>query len=341
MSSSLTIKVRRRLRDRLSGMSLFSRTTPPPPPVRGSRQWKYLKPHDVKGLKNMLFAARTIVEGHYAGRHKSPYKGSAPDFVDYRPYAPGDSMRSIDWKAYARTDRYMIRLYEKETDMSCQILVDASGSMEFGGPYSGKSLPKEGLSKLEYACYLAGALTYLMVKQGDKVGLTVFDEDIRGHLPPGGTFGHMYKVLGALEKTQAGNQTSLATTLKKASGLCKQRGLLVVISDFLDDHEELFKALNIYTHRGFEIILFHMMHEYEYHLPPIAHANFVDAETGEMLTCLPGDIRAEYEKELEGHIETLRGLSRARRIDYNFLSTETPYSVALQKYLLRRSSLRM
>lgn len=303
----------------------------------GKRAWKYLTPSEVSGFKNLLFAARAIVEGQYAGRHKSPYKGSAPEFVDYREYSPGDDLRAIDWKVFARTDHHFVKLFEKETDMNCYLLLDASGSMAFNGKFSTASSPRGDLSKLEYACYLAAALLYLLIKQGDKVGLTIFDTGIRSHLPPGGTFGHLYTALNLLEQQRAGRRTAISETLRKSFGMFKRRGLLVVLSDLLDEPEEIFKSLNLYVHRGFEILLFHLFHPFEYRLPPVESANFIDSETGELLTCLPADLEKSYNQQIEEYLQTIVSLARARGIDYNFINTETPYSVVLEKYLHRRS----
>src|SRR6266508_1280269 len=210
---------------------------PPPVPWRGSRRtdWKFLHPKNLKALKNLLFAARIIVEGTYTGRHKSPYRGSSPEFVDYG-----------------------------------------------GAAYKGV-LPTSEVSKLDYACYLAAALAYLMVKQGDKVSLALFDTKLERQIPPGGTFPHLYEILNTLEREKAGQRTSISRILQEAYPLYKRRGLLIVISDFLDEPEEIFRALNRYRHRHFEIILFHVLHQYEYELPPLDRVKFVDAETGETI----------------------------------------------------------
>ncbi len=326
---------RRRKAKPLSGKGSVSGQTPPP-----WKRWKYYAPKDLKKFKNLLFAARNVVEGHYAGKHKSCFKGSAPEFVDYRQYYPGDDLRTIDWKTYARTDKFFVKLFEKETDMDCYILLDSSASMAYDGSTSRSfSRRVEGQSKLDYACYLTAALAYLMIKQGDKVGLTLFDQDIRSHVPPAGTFGHLYKVLNALEQSKPGNPTSISTTLRKTFGLYKRRGLLIIISDMLDDPEEIFKALSLYTHRHFEILIFHVFHKSEYQLPLVANANFVDLETGERMTCNPADLAEAYNAEIKGYIQTLSSMSRARGIDYNFINTDTPYSAVLEKYLLRRQSL--
>lgn len=311
---------------------------PAPAPPRLPRHWKYLQPRELKALKNLLFAARIIVEGIYSGRHKSPYRGSSPEFVDYREYNPGDEIRSIDWKAFARTDRYFIKLFEKETDMNCYILVDKSASMGYGGPAYRNLLPASEVSKLDYAFFLTAALAYLMVKQGDKVSVSLFDTKLSKQIAPGGTFPHLYQILNVLERQKAGDRTSISRILQDAYPLFKRRGLLIVISDFLDEPEEIFRALNRYRHRRFEILLFHVLHEYEYELPPLDRVKFVDAETGETIASRPADIRKSYNDEVRGFVQTLRGYARARNIDYNLVTTDTPYSDVLRKYLLSRSS---
>lgn len=303
------------------------------------RRWKYLTPGDLRNFKSLLFTARVIVEGVFAGRHKSPYRGASAEFIDYRQYHPGDEIKTIDWRAYARTDRYYVKLFEKETDMNAYIVLDASASMRFGGRREWPLLPSRELAKFEYACCLAASLSYLMIKQGDKVGLTVFDQAVRKHIAPGGTFAHLYKLLDVLESQEPRRRTSLPKVLKDIYALCRRRGLLIIISDFLAEPREIFRALNLFRHRNFEIILFHVLHQYEVELPPLASMNFIDAETGERVTVSTADIRAEYNDQMRNFIDTMASLARARNVDYNFVNTATPYHESLQKYLLRRSRL--
>lgn len=303
---------------------------------KSRREFRYLQPSEVTGLKNILFAAKMIVEGAYSGKHRSPFKGRSPEFTDYREYAPGDEMRDIDWKAFARTDRHMIKLFERESDMSAHLMVDRSASMAYGGAKYRAMFGKDDVSKLDYAFHLAAALAYLIVKQGDKVGLTMFDARVRSHLPPGGTFPHLYTLLQAMEKQTAGDKTSLATALRQAFPLFRRRGLLIVISDFLDEPAEVFRALNLYRHRGFEVILFHVMHRYERRLPDVPSINFIDLETAESMSAAAGDIAESYEREMEAFIRELTAGARARGMDYQLVTTDQPYVEALKKYLLWR-----
>lgn len=323
--------------------SRTKRSTPPPLPGAAPARpattgWKYLSPAELSGLKNMLFAARVVVEGAYAGRHRSPYKGSAAEFVDYREYYPGDEIRTIDWKAYARTDRHFVKLFQRETDMACHIVLDRSASMGYGGKAFRAFFPTKEVSKLEYGSYLAAALAYLMVKQGDRVGLTLFDEKVTAHAPAGSTFPHLYSILNLLERQKPGKKTSVSRALHDVFSLHKRRGMLIVISDLLDDPVKVFQSLDMFRHRRFEVVLFHVLHRYELTLPPLDSVNFVDAESSETMTARPGDIAESYEAELRTYLDQTAAAARARGIDYNLVNTATPHAVALQKYLLVRSA---
>jgi uncharacterized protein (DUF58 family) len=298
-----------------------------------------LKPSELRKFKNLLFAARTVVEGAYSGRHRSPYKGGSPEFVEYRNYNPGDPVDAIDWKVFARTDREYIRETRKETDMNCLVVLDASASMRYAGLDETGRLAHGPFSKLDYGGTLAAALAYLIVKQGDKIGLAVFDEALRRYVPPGGTFPHMYNLVQILEKQRATGDGSVSDILRRVHTLCKRRGLLIVISDFYEDADELFRALNLYRHRGFEVILFHLLHEHEAELPPLRQARFVDLETNDLLTCSPADLREDYQKRIAEFTGNLRTLARARGIEYNFIHTGTPYHQVLHRYLLKRNAL--
>lgn len=306
------------------------RRKPEPPPARR------LSPREFGRFKNLLFAARAVVEGLYAGRHASPLKGGSPEFVEYRHYAPGDPVSLIDWKAFARSDRDYVRVTEKETDMNCYVLLDCSASMEYAG-LGPRPLRQ---SKLDYACLLAAALGYLMVKQGDKAGVTLFDEKVRRHIRCGGTFAHLYGMLHQLERCAPAGRTSTARVLRDAYGLYPRKGLLVVISDFYEEPDALFRALGLYTHRRFEVMLLHVLHEDEHRLPALPHARFVDAESGAHITCRPQELRREYDRRIGAFIETLRRQSAARGIDYQFMTTAAPYDRVLRRYLVRRARIR-
>jgi uncharacterized protein (DUF58 family) len=297
---------------------------------------KYLDERTLRYLKHLSFSARGAVDGAYTGRHKSLIKGYSQEFTDYREYLPGDDIRKIDWKVYGRTDRHMIKLCEQETVMTCYLLVDSSASMAFGGAWHERFFGKRDVSKYDHACYLAAALSYLLLGQGDRVSLTLFSGDVEQHLPAGSTLSHLSGLLHALEVQKVGRQTCIRRVLQQAASLLKRRGILVLISDLLDDPEQLFGVLDMYLHRGFEIVLFHVLHRYELELPTLPSVNFVDSESGQKLTSVPADVRQAYSRELQQYLDTIVAMAEARRIDYELMSTETPYPIALQAYVEKR-----
>ena len=314
------------------------RATPPPLPKHALRRIpvkppRHLRHKDLAKFRNLLFEARLLVEGLYSGRHKSSLRGSSPEFIEYRRYTPGDPTTALDWKAYARTDRHYIKVTEKETDMDCHLLVDASASMGYAGD--------TGTSKLEYASLLAAAISYLIVRQGDKVSLTLFNDKIARHVPAGGTYAHLYRLLRGLETVRPAGTTGIAAALNLAFGLFRRKGLLVVISDFYDEPAALFKALGPYTHRQFDVALFHLLHEEEHQLPAVANARFVDSETGADVSCNVTDLRREYDARLKEFLRSIQSGARARRMDYEFMHTGMPYDQVLRCYLTVRNAVRL
>ncbi len=277
--------------------------------------YRYLQPDDIRKLASFEFAPRALVEGYLAGRHRSRDRGSSIEFRDYRPYVPGDDLALVDWRVYARSDRHYIRTYEQETNMECHIFLDSSGSMEFG----------DGLTKLEYASFFAAALSYLVVRNNDRVSLQIFDQEIREFFPPGSTRSHLHNLLNALERNTPGNLTSLAAALRRSYPLLRRKGTLIVISDFFDDAAAIFAALNPYIHRGFRIHLFHILAPAELELADRGLVTFLDMETGRRITAHTDNLRDLYKGAVQDHVRHLRQLANRRSIDYTLASTETHY----------------
>jgi len=290
---------------------------------------RYLNPGELSRLRNFQFAAKLVVEGLFQGKHRSPYYDFSSEFADYRPYSPGDEIRAIDWRAYARTDRYYIKLFRKETDMSCTIVVDKSRSMGFRGE-AGE------VSKLEYASYLAAALSYLLVRQGDKAGLALCDTKIEHYVPPGSTNQTLQRTIHALETVKSGGPTQLAGALQALFGIVKRRGLLVVVSDFLDDTDAIFSALGMFAHKGFQVLLFHTLTPDELMLPDVANALFIEPESMFKIAAEPDSIRDAYQAEIAAFVRDLDTRAKARRMHYHLCSTATPYHFALEAYLTSR-----
>ena len=303
-----------------------------PPPVP-RKAWRHLPERDLRPFKNLLFAARTVVDGLFTGRHRSPYRDRAPEFLEYRHYHPGDALELVDWKAYARTDRHYIRLAEKETDLQGHVLLDVSASMSFAPPAAGPRAAR--VSKMDYAATLAASLAYLLIRQGDQVSLTLSDRQIRHHVPPGGSFPHLFRLLRQMERQKPAGDTNLAYALHQAQALFRRRGLLMVISDFYGDTESLFRALRPYQHRRFAVMLFHVLHEQEVELPANAQLRLEDAETGEVLTCDTADVRAAYAKRLADFQKDLRTRATACGMRYQFCHTGQPHREVLLRYLAR------
>ncbi len=281
----------------------------------GQSQFKFLRPEDIKKLSNFEFAPKAVVEGYFSGRHRSRIRGASTEFNDYRPYVPGDDPKLLDWRVYARTGRFYLRLYEQETNMDCFIFLDSSASMGFGDP----------LTKLEYASFFAAALSYLVTRNTDRVALNIFDREIRHFFPPGSTSRHFQNLMHALEKNRPGERTSVATALRRGFSLLRQRGALMLISDFFDNPGEIFSALNPYLHRGFKVYLFHVLAPSEIELEDQGLRQFVDMETGEKIVAHSGDIGRDYRSAMERHIHNLRELAIRRQVFYTLARTDRHY----------------
>jgi len=304
------------------------------PPVQAPAQTglgsRFLNPADFKRLGNFQFATKLVVEGFYHGKHRSPFHDFSSEFADYRPYTPGDEIRAIDWRAFARTDRFYIKLFRKETDMNCIVVLDQSRSMGFAG---------EGgdLTKLEYGSYLAAALYYLMIRQGDKAGIALCDEKLRTYIPPGGTNMALKRTLVALEGARPSGQTNLGESLKTLFGIVKRKGLLVVVSDFLDDPESVFSALSMFAHKGFSVLLFHTLSDDELDLPKTQNALFQDPESSFSIAAEPDSIRQAYQEEVQGFIQDIGNRAKARRMYYHLARTSQPYHAALEAFLTTKA----
>lgn len=274
---------------------------------------KYLKPEDIKRLANFRFAAHMMIEGWMSGRHRAKGRGASTDFLEYREYSQGDDLRLIDWRVFARTDRHSLRTFENETRLECHIFVDSSASMGFRD--------EAALSKLEYSSFFAACVAWLVVKYNDRVSLQLFDDKIRQFIPPGSTHRHLNHILDALEHNRPGGQTSISAALERSYPLLKQRGTLIVVSDFLDSPVQLFKALSPYLHRKFKIVLVQVLDPAEVSLKNYGLSRYEDSETGERITINPARIQDAYKERFQQHNKQLRELSLSRGV--KFLSAQT------------------
>ncbi len=291
----------------------------------------YLDPEVVSRLKNMDLRARLVVEGFVAGLHKSPYHGFSVEFAEHRQYMPGDPLKHIDWKVYGKTDRFYIKEYEEETNLKAYILLDASASMGYKAPGA--------VSKLEYSSYLAAALTYLLLKQQDAVGLLIFDEDVRQYIPPRSVRSHLHVLLRSLEQIKPAEKTNAAVAFHELAERIKRRGLIIVISDLFDEADNLLMGLKHFRHKKHEVIVFHVLDHDELTFPFQREAIFRDMETGEELLTQPWSVRKEYKQQINKLRVKYQHKCREQKIDYVPLDTKTFYDYALTSYLNKRSRL--
>jgi uncharacterized protein (DUF58 family) len=291
---------------------------------------KYLDPEIVARLANMSLRARLVVEGYLIGQHKSPYHGFSVEFAEHRAYGPGDETRHIDWKLYGKTDRYYIKRFEEETNLRSYILLDTSRSMTFA---SGK------VSKLEYGSYLTAALTYLMLNQRDGIGLVTFDDTIRHFIPPRSTTSHVNTILQKLDSISPGKDTRIQPVLDEMAERIKKRGLIILISDLLDDPATVLTGLRHFRHYKQEIIVFHILDRAELDFNFKTRTRFKDLESGQTISTEPWLIRSSYQETLEQFQREYRRHCRKQRIDYVPLVTDYPLDLALNEYLRKRQRL--
>jgi len=301
---------------------------------------KYLDPAFVSQISNMELRARLIVEGFITGLHKSPYHGFSVEFAEHRPYNPGDELRHVDWKVYAKTDRHYVKQYEEETNLRHYVVLDTSTSMRYKHSAS--------ISKLEYGAYLASALHFIMARQRDATGLIAFDEKIHTLRPPKSTQGYVRELMATLERISSDEEdskrTSAATVLDEVAERIARRSLVVIITDLFEnigEHDQLLNALRHLRYRGHEVLVFHILEsetERNFRFPDVP-MQFVDMETGEEMTLQPAQLRENYAETVKNFSARFRERCRERNIDFIELDTAESYSTALLAYLNKRQKL--
>ena len=294
---------------------------PPPAPTR------FINPDVLTRIADLELLARGVVEGFVAGLHKSPYKGFSVEFMEYRPYMPGDDPAHVDWKLFARTDRYYIKEFEDETNTALHLLLDASASMGYG---SGQ------VTKFAYASYLTAALAYLTIRQRDAAGLVLFDSEARLHIPPRSTKGHLHTLMTHLEGATPEAQTSIGRPLHELAEAVRQRGFVVLVSDLLDEPEATLDGLRHFRFKGHEVVVFHVLDPQEVHFAFDDVTEFEDLETGEKLLVEPEEARALYRENLDRFQGALRRGCGGLGVDYVPVVTDQPLDFALFEYLAAR-----
>ena len=291
---------------------------------------KYLQPEMVAKLNNMSLRARMVVEGYILGLHKSPYHGFSVEFAEHRAYGPGDEIRHIDWKLYGKTDRYYVKQFEEETNLRTHLIVDISRSMTYG---SGK------VTKIEYAEYLSAALSYLMLSQQDAVGLVTFDTKIRQFIPPHSNPGFLNTLLAQLNQIQPGADTKIGPVLHEMAERIKKRGLVILISDLLDQPESVLEGLKHFRHNKQEVVVFHILDRQELKFDFSTRTRFRDLETAETIITEPWQIQERYTDLINRFQDYYRRRCREQRIDYIPFFTDQNLDLALNGYLQKRQRL--
>jgi uncharacterized protein (DUF58 family) len=286
-----------------------------------------ITPEAMRKLEQLVVRSRYVSEGAMSGAHKSPLKGQSVEFADRREYTKGDNLRHLDWKVFGRTERYYIRQFEEETSLRVHVIIDASGSMAYG---SGE------LTKYEYACRLAAALGYIVSKQQDSLGLTIYDNEVREMVPARGGTRHLRLFIERLSAHQPKNVTDTGKALHALAEMISRRGLIVLLTDCFDDPEALFNAIAHFRKKMHDVILLQILDPVELELSINSIAEFIDLETDEKLEIDPIAARQAYKEELQKAIDATREKCAVLNVDYRLVSTGESFEDFVHQYLLER-----
>jgi uncharacterized protein (DUF58 family) len=289
---------------------------------------RFVDPNVLARVKDLDLVAKAVVDGFINGLHRAPYFGASIDFAEHRGYVAGDDIRRVDWRLYARTDRYYIKQYEADTNANFSALVDVSKSMGFSS---------HGVTKLEYAKFLAACLAYLSQRQRDRVGIITFDEDIVTRVPPSAK--HFNVLLHTLDRAKAEKPGRLLANLSRLAEHFKRRSIVALMSDLYENPEDLVETLKPYTYLGNDLVVFHILDPAEIDFPYEDASRFVDLESGEEVPVVPDAFAKQYREMIRAHIESIRAKCAEVRIDYVLLNTSKPLDEALFAYLGNRERL--
>jgi uncharacterized protein (DUF58 family) len=291
----------------------------------------FLDPKTVSKFNSLELKARLVVEGFMVGLHKSPYHGFSVEFSEHRPYMQGDDLRNVDWKVYGKTEKYFIKQYEEETNLKCYLILDTSKSMEFK---SGNNI-----SKINYATTLAAALSYLMIKQQDAVGLALYSEKIDKILQPKASRAYLQEIFKNLASASAGEKTNTAASLSEIAEKIKRRGLVIIISDFFDEIDTVIKSIKKFSYKKNEVIVFQILDPLERSFAFGKDAIFKDLETAEELTTQPFQIQQAYKEAMNEFTGKIKRECLNSNFDYNLIETSNPFDKALLSFVQKRAKL--
>jgi uncharacterized protein (DUF58 family) len=289
---------------------------------------KYLNPSVVSKLNSLELKARLVVEGFMVGLHKSPYHGFSVEFTEHRPYMQGDNLKDVDWKVYGKTERFFIKQYEEETNLKSYILLDTSRSMAYAS--------EGNISKLEYASTLVAGLSYLMIKQQDAVGLSLYSDKINQYLPPKSTRAYLQQILKALSDVSPSSKTNTASSLNSIAEKIKRRGLVIIVSDLFDDVNSILSALKHFRYTKNEVIVFQILDPMERSFAFGKDAIFKDLESEDEITTQPYQIQKAYKEAMNEFIHKIKSECLNANIEYNLIQTSDPFDKALINYIRKR-----
>lgn len=299
--------------------------------VKSQDYKKFLDPLVISKLKTLELRARMVVEGFKVGLHRSPYHGFSVEFSEHRPYMQGDALKNVDWKVYAKSEKFFIKQFEEETNLICNIFVDVSKSMNY------KHTAK--ITKLEYATILAASLAYVMIDQQDSVGLAIYSDKIHSYLPPKSNRVYLKTILSALNKIVPEGATATSRCLASVADKIKKRGLTIIISDFFDDPDSILNALKNIHYKKNEVIVFQILDPIEKSFGFDSDSIFVDLETGEQITTQPHQIQMAYQQAMNEYLSKLKNQCLNYGMEYNLIDTSQPFDKALISYFAKRSKL--
>jgi uncharacterized protein (DUF58 family) len=297
---------------------------------------RFVDPRVLSRIGNLELMARTVVDGFINGLHRAPYFGASIDFAEHRGYTPGDDIRRVDWRLYARTDRFYVKQYEADTNTNFATLLDVSKSMTF---------TSGGVSKLEYGCYLSACLSYMAHRQRDRVGVITFDDEIIAHVPPSAKHFDVTlhtldrALLASAEHRVASRPGRMGPPLQKVAERFRRRSVVALVSDFYEEPASIMDAIKPYAYLGNDLMVFHVLDPAELQFPYTEAARFQDLETGEEIPVVPESLAEGYRKLMQAHIEALRTEFSKIRVDYTLVDTSKPLDDALFSYLANRERL--
>jgi len=292
-----------------------------------------LTPDLVGKLGRLDLVARLVVEGFLTGLHKSPFHGFSSEFAEYRQYIAGEPVNNLDWRVFAKTDRHYLKVFTEETNLRATLLVDCSASMDFRGE-------GDRPTKKAYAAYLAAALTYLLLRQNDAVGLVTFDEQPLAMVPARSMRRQLFQVLKVLDDLPAGTGTRLGPVLHRLAERLQRRGLILVLSDLMDDPEAIISGLKHFRHMGHEVVVFQILDPRELDLDFAGEVEFEDLERpGHRVRLEPSHLRGDYRSRLDAWRASLRKECRRQLVDLVEITTDTPFEQGLGAYLRKRRKL--